>query len=260
LFPPAPATSPSPAPPPRLYAQSLAMHGPEHVLDPERIRTMLTGTVWGWGWMMQAGGTLLAGAAFAVAHRGSRAGWVMAAAAVLVLAVTPALSGHAAAMEGLLGQTAIVTDALHVVAAGGWLGGLLVLLLAGLPAAMSTGPARRGAAVASLVYAFSPTALVFAGLLVLTGLGSTWIHGGSLSALLDSRYGTLLFLKLGVFLLVFGTGAFNYLHVQPALGNDTGTRRLRRSAGFELAVGAAVLLVTAVLVATARPYLGSPDP
>lgn len=134
------------------------------------------------------------------------------------------------------------------------MGSLLVLLVAGIPAAIRMGPARRGTAVAALVRAFSPTALLFAGLLILTGILATVIHSSSLDALLASRYGTLLFIKPGVFLLVYGTGAYNYLRVLPALGDDTGTRRLRRSAGLELAVGTAVLLVTAVLVATARPY------
>ncbi|HEV2129759.1 MAG TPA: copper resistance protein CopC [Longimicrobiaceae bacterium] len=238
----------------RLYAQSLAMHGGEGALDPELMGTVLRRTIWGWGWILQLGATLLAGVGLLLARRGTPAGWGLAAFAALALALTPALSGHAAAMEGTIGTAAVLADALHVLGAGGWLGSLLVLLLAGIPAAMQLGVGRRGAGVAALVRAFSPTALLFAGLLVLTGVFATIIHSGSLAALLASEYGRLLFLKLGIFLLVFGTGAYNYLRVQPALGDDSATRRLRRSAGFELAVGAAVLLVTAVLVATARPF------
>ncbi len=238
----------------RLYAQSLAMHGADGVFDAERVGTMLRQTIWGWGWLIQVAATLLATLGFGLARAGRTAGWMLAALAALALAVTPALSGHAAAITGTLGLLAIVADALHVLAAGGWLGTLLVLLVAGIPVALRLGPAGRGPAVASLVRAFSPTALLFAGLLVLTGIFATVIHSSSLEALLGSRYGTLLLVKLGIFALVFGTGAYNFLRVQPALGDDTGTARLRRSAGFELTVGAAVLLVTAVLVATERPY------
>jgi putative copper export protein/methionine-rich copper-binding protein CopC len=238
----------------RLYAQSLAMHGPDFVLDGERIGMLLRRTVWGWGWLLQAAATVLAVVGLAVARRGVAAGWAVAGLAALGLAVTPALSGHAAAMTGATGTLAMVVDTVHVLAAGSWLGSLLVLLVAGIPAALHLGPARRGPAVAALVHAFSPGALVFAGLLVLTGVTATIIHSSSLAALLGSRYGTLLLIKLGIFALVFGTGAYNFLRVRPALGDDSGTRRLRRSAGFELAVGTAVLLVTAVLVATARPY------
>jgi putative copper export protein/methionine-rich copper-binding protein CopC len=238
----------------RLYAQSLAMHGPEHVLDGERVATLLGQTIWGWGWLIQAGATLLAAVGFSLARGGRYAGWAIAAVAGLALAVTPALSGHAATMSGSLGLLVIAADALHVLAAGGWLGGLLVLLVAGLPAAVRQGSARRGPAAAALVRAFSPTALLFASLLVLTGIFAAVIHSSSLDALLGSRYGTLLLIKLGIFMLVFGIGAYNFLRVRPALGDDTGTTRLRRSAGVEIAVGAAVLLVTAMLVATARPY------
>lgn len=242
----------------RLYAQSLAMHGSEAVLATERIGGMLTHTVWGWGWLVQAGAALAAGIGFAVARRGQRGGWLLAGVAALALAATPALSGHAVATSGPLVSVAIISDWLHVLAAGGWLGSLLVLLAAGIPATYGLGPVRRGAAVGALVRAFSPTALFFVGVLVLSGVVSTIIHSGSLAELLGSRYGVLLLVKVAIFLLVLGTGAYNLLRVQPALGDDVGTLRLRRSARFELAVGAVVLLVTAMLVATALPEESAP--
>jgi putative copper export protein/methionine-rich copper-binding protein CopC len=239
----------------RLYAQSLALHGAADVLDSERIATLLRSTVWGWAWQIQIGAAVAALVAFVRARRSPGGGiWAVAAVAALALAVTPALSGHAAAMTGATGTLAIVTDALHVVAAAGWLGTLLVLVICGIPAAASRGAGRRGPAVAALVRSFSPVALLFATVLVLTGITATVIHSSSLAALLGSRYGTLLLIKLGIFALVFGTGAYNFLRLQPSLGDDVAAGRLKRSAGVELGVAAGVLLVTAVLVATARPY------
>jgi putative copper export protein/methionine-rich copper-binding protein CopC len=237
----------------RLYAQSLAMHGADGALDAERLGAMVTRTVWGWGWMLQGGGALIAAAGFALARRGAAAGWGLAAIATLALAPSAGLSGHAAAMTGTTGTLALVADALHVLAAGGWIGGLLVLLAAGIPAALRMGPGGRGPAVAALVRAFSPTALAFAAVLVLSGTYAAVVHVGSVDALLGSRYGNVLLVKLGIFVLVFATGAYNYLRVRPALGDDAGTARLQRSATAEIAVGAAVLLVTAVLVATSPP-------
>ena len=237
----------------RLYAQSLAMHGGGGALDAERLGAMLTRTVWGWGWMLQAAAALVAAAGFALARWGAGAGWALAALAVLALAPSAGLSGHAAAMTGTVGTLALVADALHVLAAGGWLGGLLVLMAAGVPAALRMGAEERGPAVAALVRAFSPAALAFAAVLVATGTFAAVVHVGSVEALLGSRYGTTLLVKLGVFLLVLAAGAYNYLRVRPALGDDAGTARLRRSATVEIAVGAAVLLVTAVLVATSPP-------
>jgi copper transport protein len=237
----------------RLYAQSLAMHGAEYALDAQRITTLLRQTIWGWGWILQAGGALLVGIGFLMARRGSGAGWGLAGVAAVLLAISPALSGHAATITGALGTAAVAADALHVLSAGSWLGTLLILLLAGIPAAYAMGPARRGPAVAALVGAFSPVALLSAGLLIVTGVFATLVHSGSLPALLSSRYGTLLIIKLGLFLLVIGAGAYNFLRLKPSLGNDDGTRRLRRSAGVELAFGAGILVVTSLLVATARP-------
>jgi copper resistance protein D len=244
----------------RLYAQSLAMHGAEYALATDRLLLMLQRTVWGWGWLLQMAAALLALLAFTLAARRVRGearnagAWLVAAAAALLLALTPALSGHAAAMAGSAGTVAIVMDTLHVVAAGGWLGTLLLVLVAGVPAAMRPGNDTRGDDVAHLVRAFSPAAMLFAAILVGTGLVAVYLHSGSLSALIGSRYGVLLFIKLGVFGLVLGAGAWNYLKVQPALGTDGATLQLRRSAALELSAAALVLLLTAMLVATARPY------
>jgi methionine-rich copper-binding protein CopC/putative copper export protein len=236
----------------RLYAQTLALYGTV-ALDPAQVDAMLARTVWGWGWLLQVAAGLVAGVGLLRARRGRGGGWGVVGVATLALAITPALSGHAASMSGRIGALAVMVDWLHVLAAGGWLGGLLALLAAGVPSALELGSARRGHAVATLVHAFSPTALLFATLLVLSGATATVIHGGSIAAFLGSRYGALLGIKLAVVLLVAATGAYNFLRVKPVLGDDAATVRLRRSATVEVAVGAVVLLITAVLVATARP-------
>jgi putative copper export protein/methionine-rich copper-binding protein CopC len=244
----------------RLYAQSLAMHGTQHALAADRLLLMLQRTVWGWGWLLQMATSLLALLAFMLAARRAHdarrtaAAWSMAAVAALLLAITPAMSGHAAAMTGTAGTVAIIMDTLHVLAAGGWLGTLLIVLLAGIPAALREGAETRGDVVAHLIRAFSPAAMLFAALLVATGLVAVYLHSDSLAALINSRYGTLLFIKLAVFGLVLGAGAWNYLKVRPALGTDRATASLRRSAALELGAAALVLLLTAMLVATARPY------
>jgi copper transport protein len=169
--------------------------------------------------LIQAGTTIMAGIGFTRAFRGKPGGWLIAGVAALLL---------------------------------------LILRAAGIPAAYGLGPARRGAAVRNLVRAFSPTALFFTGLPVLSGVASIIIHSNSLAELLDFRYGLLLLAKLPVFLLAMAIGACNLLRVQPALGGDTGTTRLRRSVRVELAVGAVVLLIPALLVGTALPGADAP--
>ena len=56
-------------------------------------------------------------------------------------------------------------------------------------------------------------------------------------------------IKLGVLMGVAGTGAYNWLRVRPTLGTSEATARLKKSATTELALGVAVIAVTAVLVA-----------
>lgn len=236
----------------RLYAQSYALHGTGEAWNVEALSALLGRTTWGWGWLLQAAGAVLALLGLVWARRGSDAGWAAAALAALVLAFTPGLSGHAAA-SGELAPVAILADGLHVLGAGGWLGSLLLVIFAGVPAALRLGPARRGQAVADLVHAFSPTALLFAGLVVATGVFATWLHLGSVEGLWESGYGRTLLLKLAFLSIVFGTGAYNWLRVKPALGSEEAAHRLRRSAALELAVGVLVLGVTAALVATSPP-------
>jgi putative copper export protein/methionine-rich copper-binding protein CopC len=233
----------------RLVAESYAMHG---ALEGQLVASMLVATSWGRAWMLQVAMVVVALVGFEVARRGRAAGWAMALIAALALAFTPALSGHAASAPRLT-ALAIVSDGLHLIGAGGWLGSLLVVVVIGIPAALALQETERGTAVADLVSAFSPTALGFAGLVAVTGVLAAWLHIGSLPALLSSAYGRVLLVKLAILSVAAGTGAFNWLRVRPTLGDLVGTRRIRRSASVELAVGAVVLLVTAILVATPAP-------
>ena len=236
----------------RLYAQSLAMHGAADAFDGELVMTMITGTGWGTGWILEVGAAVIAIAGFLIARRGRSAGWAIAGAAGLALALTPALSGHAAATPGLT-LAAILADALHVIGAAGWIGSLLLVIGAGIPVAMRLAPDQRGATVAHLVNAFSPVALVFAALLVLTGTFAGWLHIGFSSALWTSDYGQMLLRKLVVLGAVIGLGAWNWLRVKPTLGSEAAATRLRRSAATEIALAVVVVIITAALVATPPP-------
>ena len=236
----------------RLYAQSYALHGTESALDPTLIATMLSRTTWGWGWVLQTVGVTLALIGFLATRPGRQSGWALATLATAALAFTPALSGHAAAVPRLT-PLAILADGLHVIGAGGWLGGLLFVVAVGIPAARCLPEGARGRGVRDLINAFSPTALVFAGIVATTGVFSAWLHLEAVSELWRSGYGRMLLLKLGVLSIAVATGAYNWLRVKPALGNSAGAARIRRSSTVELAAGVVVLIITAVLVATPTP-------
>lgn len=235
----------------RLYAQWVALNGTGAAFDAAGLGVLLGGTVWGWGWWLQAVGTVLALAGLWFASRGAAGAtaWSTAAVGAVLLAFTPALSGHAAAA----GSFAVMLDGLHVLGAGGWLGSLLFVVAAGMPLALRQRSGERGILVARLINAFSPTALVFAALVVGTGSFSAWLHMGGVSPLWQTGYGRTLLLKLGVLSVVFATGAYNWLRVKPALGTEQAALHLRRSAALELTAGVIVLAVTAVLVATPPP-------
>ena len=233
----------------RLAAQSVAMHDGAEAASPSMIGAMLGSTLWGRAWMLQLGASLVALAGFAMIRRGN-AVWMLVATGIFGSALAMSLSGHAAAVPVGRTNTAIGLDALHVLAAGGWLGTLLVLVAVGLPSAMRASPADRGPAAAALVNAFSPHALTFASIVVFTGVAGALIHLESPSALWTTEYGQVLFRKLVILSLVIAIGAWNWRRVRPSLGDEAGAARIRRSSIAELAVGALVLAVTAILVAT----------
>ncbi len=238
----------------RVVVQSYAMHGAEGMSNTGQIVSMLGKTVWGRGWLLQLVAIALAGVGLhrARAAGGSGRGWGLATFGAVILAFTPAFAGHASSAPRLLPLT-ILADGLHVLGAGGWLGSLCLVVLAGIPAAMRLSEAQRGPMVAELINAFSPTALVFAGLVAGTGTFAAWIHMGTVPALWQTPYGKTLLLKLGILSIVALTGAYNWLRVKPTLGQIAGAERIRRSAMIELAVGIVVLIVTAVLVASPTP-------
>src|SRR5690606_21201473 len=89
----------------RLVAQAAVLRGVGGA-GGDLLTALLTRTAWGWGWVLQAFGVLLAAGGFWLARRDRRGGWSVASGAAILLAVTPALSGHAATVSGL----AIATD------------------------------------------------------------------------------------------------------------------------------------------------------
>jgi putative copper export protein/methionine-rich copper-binding protein CopC len=247
----------------RVIAQSLSLHGSDAMFDFSRIGVLVRETKWGRAWIVQIVAAMLALYGFRSARRNdesgrrskglprvtSRMGWIVAAVAALILVFTPAFAGHAAASPRMR-SLALLFDGLHVVGAAGWLGSLFLILTAGIPAAMALNGTRRGGAVRNLINAFSPTALVFAGLVIGTGVFAAWLHAGSFAALWESRYGNLLLTKLAVVFVLALIGGYNWRRVKPTLGTVEATARIQRSAIIEVTVAVVILLVTAILVAT----------
>lgn len=181
------------------------------------------------------GAGLAAAVAVVAAARPRRATLTAAGAAGAVVAVLRAGAGHAA--------PAPVDQALqaaHILAVGGWIGGLAVLLVAlraGVPDPVRT--TRR----------FSATALVAAAVVVLTGTLRAWSETGGPAALAETAttaYGRLLGLKVVAALALIALGARNRRRSLPALAAGD-PAPLRRVGTAELLVALGVFALTGAL-------------
>ena len=179
--------------------------------------------------------------------------WIGALLAVGLLA-TPGLAGHAGTTRPV--PLNIATDTLHVVAAAVWMGGLVMLLAAAFPATRKLPGGERLRVMAPVVSRFSNMALIAVAVLVGTGIYRSWVEVRALRALTDASYGLVLLAKLATFLPILALGAINNRWTRPriqrAAQQDEGSPRplatLRRLVALEVALGVAVLGVTAFLV------------
>jgi copper resistance protein D len=179
---------------------------------------------------------LLLGLALAAGHRPGLALLPAAAAAAL-----QGLIGHAGAM----GNTQLlVSEALHLLAAGLWLGALLPLWLSirAMPVALA----------APLCESFTPLGLGCVLVLAGTGLAQADVLIGGVRPLLDTPYGRIAMLKLALFLVALSLAACNRLWLTDRLVQGvTRTRRhLLASVAVEAAIGLAVIIAAAFLAST----------
>lgn len=166
-----------------------------------------------------------------------RAPWrnVTGAVALVGIAVTHAVAGHASAAEPQ--WLYVANDTLHQVAIGLWVGGLFLLATAG--SAFYDDPD-----VVPLVRRFSTTSLVAVPVMVLTGVAQTVELAGGLGDLTATRWGQLLLMKVVVVVVLVVLGAIG----RTLLRHD-GPAGIRRGVAIEAALGLVVLALAAALVA-----------
>jgi copper transport protein len=191
----------------------------------------------------------------------ARAPAMLLGAAMVALALTAAIAGHAGSYSpsGLL----VATDVVHVLSMSAWLGGLAMLLVA-LPIAVGALSRReRIPLVAAVVGRFSRLAGVAVALLLLTGIVQSVVLVNSFEALVDTAYGRLVLGKIALFAGLIALGAYNRRRLLPRLeqvagGGEEPERAaglLRRSVASEVGLALIVLGVASVLVAT-EPAVG----
>jgi copper transport protein len=139
-----------------------------------------------------------------------------AAAGLLVIAATTeVLAGHVAGTGGLLaGGVAVLATTAHLLAAGAWLGGLVVLAACLLPVAMRT-PGRRRLLLHGAWRAFSPVAAASALVVLASGVLLLGRDLPDLTALSDTTWGLAATGKVAALAAVLGVAAFSTLAVHP---------------------------------------------
>jgi copper transport protein len=157
------------------------------------LRDVFLRTAWGHAMLVRE--VAIAGVLIALAARRPR----LAAALLLPVAAAESASGHAAS----LGTAAMLSMTVHILAAGLWVGGLIVLALV-LP-----GVERRD--VLATLARFGRAAAASVAALAVTGLYSMGLQVATVDALLSTTYGWSLIAKLALLGATGGLGLLGLL-------------------------------------------------
>lgn len=173
-----------------------------------------------------------------------------------------AWTGHGATGVGAWGVIQVVNDAVHLLAAGVWLGALAVLAILLVTAHRRTEITYLPTLHRALRH-FSGVGSVSVAALVATGLINSWflIGPSHLGDLFHTSYGWLLLIKLLAFFGMLLLAAINRFFLTPGLGGvlayDGPTapevHALRRSVLVEAGLGIAVLALVSAMGTLAPP-------
>jgi len=214
------------------------------------VLSVIRDTRWGHGWAVGAAGGVVVLIGLVVA-RSARAGWLMAAVGVVAVCTGDALTGHSGVSRHL--ALAVATDITHYLGAGGWIGGLVAVLLSGLPSLRVVGEAERPDAGYQLVRAYHGAAMECVALVIISAIVAAWLRLSSLGQLRTTPYGGLLFLKITLVCVILLFGFYHWRRVVTPQWTAETKFRFQRTATLELLVAATVVAVTAALVSTPLP-------
>lgn len=229
----------------------VVLDDPRALLDADQISQVLTQTSFGRialaREVLVIVAVVAAGLPGGFAPAADRATYVLLAAAL----GSVALIGHAAGIGGALGGIERATLALHLLAAGAWLGALPVLwVLAD----------RQGSAeMAQTLERFSRFGAVLVVLVLASGTLSAWYRLGGAQLLFTSGYGRILLGKIALAGAMGAIALFNRKRLTPALKRPDlqeqlrARRALRWSIALETAVGTLVVAVAFVLGSAEAP-------
>lgn len=176
----------------------------------------------------------------------------LALAMSLGLVAAIAWTGHAGSTAGEAGILHLAADALHLLAAAAWTGGLVSLVLL-----LSASRRDRTSASASFAWQatrrFSTMGIAVVMAILATGIVNTWILAGSLNALIATGYGQLLILKIALSAVMLSFAAANRFWLTPRLALPSGEpqrdalRRLARNSAIEVALALFIFAIVGIL-------------
>lgn len=200
---------------------------------------VLTGTQFG---HLAVGQAACAAIALVALGRGDRLRrWDGALVAMAVAVILQAGHGHGYAMSEGVGRLS-VSDGVHLLCAGAWLGGLGPLLTV-----LRSAPGPAGAAATR---SFSAVALWVVGGLLLSAGYQGWCLVGDLPRLIGTAYGWMVAAKLLILGVLLALAVANRFALTPALDGNRATfarARLLRNVAIEILLGIAALIAAALL-------------
>lgn len=228
-------------------ATLLAMAGSLEAAEPAVVSYVMTETDFGRLWLARLMLLAILAGLLATGLRTPRFRAVLAMVLVAALAGT----GHTQVNDPPVRYWHMAGDALHLVAAAFWIGGLVPLWLF----LRTENDARQ---LAAALHRFSAMGYIAVAVLGVTGLTNMLLSVTDLSALLSTTWGWLLAVKLAAFAAMLALAAANRFHLLAALerrGGDTVglRRRLQGHVAMEYGLGLGILGLVAALGMNALP-------
>ncbi len=229
----------------RCVFQSIEVWGLADGLSLESLRTVAIESRWGSRWRWQAAAAASTTLGMFIALRTPILGGALAWIGAFGVAVALPMTGHA--YGDSLAWTA---QSVHILAAGLWIGTLVVVLLVPFGFAGTT-RAESASIRRYWLRSFSPLAIAGASLLVASGALLAFRYLPAWETLWTEPYGQILLAKVGLSLFVLGCGAVNSIsmHFRP----DSHTDPLPRTVVLEVVFAVLVLAATGMLTSTAQP-------
>jgi copper resistance protein D len=209
-------------------------------VDPGQIVAVLTDTAFGHAW---AAHLVLAAALVAVVVFGPRDRWAATAVASAALLASLGLVGHSSMQSGAEGVLHRANHAVHLVAAGAWIGGLVPFVMC--LRAYERDDLRKDAVRAMANFSFWGQLIVAA--IVLTGVVNIALTSHRAPIPPTTPYRTLLVAKLIIVAIMILLALFNRFVLAPRLKTSANAlTTLRATSAAEVGLGCVVIALVSV--------------